>query len=448
MSRGGSAASPIQKLPVEILTKIFVQCIYGHDLPGQKIYYMHPRDPLRSLTYINYPTPLPFLLSHVCSIWRAVALSSPILWALLETPSDSRKSSSKAITRLLHLWISRSGNMPLCLHVCSTPDGGSGNYNFMKALSDHLRRVENMTLTYWCTAVPFTRVYGDAPSLRSLKLETEGPSTNLQFPFYSCPQLRHLEWPSSASLLRLGTNIPWAQLTQLRLDDVTSSQAVSFLSSCPQLVDVRYKIEASPNSSRHRIKHENLRQLALIIGTGCDIHPFIDSIILPSLTNLQLEHKQNQRTDVLRMQTLVDMLTRSECHLLHLDIAYLNYNSEEFRCILEIPSCLGLRTLKSVARIMMADIPLTDELLTQLSFSNALSDEVLCPDLEMISFMNYGPSSPGALGRMVASRFKYGSMKSFSFYPFRNHEYHDDWKIIHSLAKEGFDVAGYWWVHY
>jgi len=95
----------------------------------------------------------------------------------------------------------------------------------------------------------------------------------------------------------------------------------------------------------------------------------------------------------------------------------------------------------------MADIPLTDELLTQLSFSDALSsDEVLCPDLETILLMNYGPSSAGALGRMVASRFKYGSMKNFSFYPFRDHKYRDDWKIIRSLAKEGFDVVGYWGV--
>ncbi|KAF8326922.1 hypothetical protein F5887DRAFT_1013211 [Amanita rubescens] len=311
--------------------------------------------------------------------------------------------------------------MPLCLYVCSTPDGASGNYNFMKTLSDHLRRIENMTLTYWCTDVPFTRIYGDAPSLRSLKLETEGPSTQLQFPFYSC------------------TNIPWAQLTQLRLDDVSPSQAASFLSSCPQLVDVHYKIEASPNSSRHHIRHENLRQLALIIGIP---------LFCRNLTNLRIEHKQNRRSDIypLRIQTLVDMLTRSECHLLHLEIAYLNYNSEEFRCILETPSCLGLRALKSVARLRIADILLTDELLTRLSFSDALSsDDVLCPDLETIFFMNYGPSSAGALGQMVASRFKYGSMKNFSFYPFRDHEYDDDWKIIRSLAKEGFDVVGYWW---
>ena len=444
--KSGSIASPIRQIPVEILTKIFMQLILDRDLTDQKIYYLHVRDPRRTLTYcIKYPTPLPFLLSHVCSIWRAVALSSPMLWALLETPSDGRPSPSKGITKLLRLWISRSGNMPLSLHVCSTPDGGNGDYNFMKALNDDLHRVENMSLTYWCTSVPFTEIYGDAPSLRTLKLEAEGVnSTDLKFPFSSCPMLQHLQWPTFTSLLTTGAGIPWAQLTHLRLDDVSPPQAASSLASCPQLVDVYFRIEASSNLTGRHFKHENLRKLVLVIAAGYKINSFIDSIILPNLTTLQIQSEPQPLSfeDALHAQTLADMLARSECHLLYLEVEYLNYTAHELRSILKTPSCLGLRRLKSIARLDFANILLTDGLLTQLSFSSTSpSDEVLCPNLDTIFFMNYAPASAGALGQMIASRFKFGSLKRFSFYPTRYRNDHYDGGILRSLADEGYNVA-------
>ena len=441
----GFVASPIRQLPVEILAKIFMQLIFGRDLTDQKIYYLHVRDPRRTLTYsIKYPTPLPFLISHVCSIWRAVALSSPVLWALLETPSDGRPSSSKGITKLLQLWISRSGNMPLSLHVCSTPDGGNGDYNFMKALNKDLHRVENMSLTYWCTSVPFTELYGDAPSLRTLKLEAEGVnSTDLKFPFSSCPMLQRLEWPTFKSLLTVGADIPWTQLTHLRLDDVSPPQAASSLASCPQLVDVYFRIGASSNLTGRHIKHENLRKLVLVIAAGYKINSFIEAIILPNLTTLQIQSEPRPLSyeEALHAQTLADMLARSECHLLYLEVEYLNYNTHELLSILETPSCVGLRTLKNIAPLDFANILLTDGLLTQLSFSDSSpSNEVLCPDLDTIFFMNYAPSSPGALGQMIASRFQFGPLRSFSFYPTRYRNDHYDWRILRSLADEGYNV--------
>lgn len=444
--KSGTVASPIRQLPVEILTKIFMQLILGRDLTDQKIYYLHVRDPRRTLTYcIKYPTPLPFLLSHVCSIWRAVVLSSPMLWALLETPSDGRLSSSKGITKLLRLWISRSGNVPLSLRVCSTPDGGNSDYNFMKALNNDLHRVENMSLTYWCTSVPFTEIYGDAPSLRTLKLEAEGVnSTNLKFPFSSCPMLQHLEWPTLTSLLTAGVDIPWAQLTHLRLDDVSPAQAASSLAYCPQLVDVYFRIEASFNLAGRHINHGNLRKLVLVIAAGHTINSFIDCIILPNLTTLhiQLEPWPPSYEDALHAQTLADMLARSKCHLLYLEVEYLNYNTHELLSVLKTPGCLGLRTLKSIARLDCANILLTDGLLTQLSFSDTSpSDEVLCPYLDTVFFMNYAPSSAGALGQMITSRFKFGSLKSFSFYPTRYRNDHYDWRILGSLADEGYNVV-------
>ena len=60
--------SPIRRLPDDILSEIFYQCIHSH------------RNPLMSASEA------PVLLTQICSRWRSVALSSPELWARLHIP--------------------------------------------------------------------------------------------------------------------------------------------------------------------------------------------------------------------------------------------------------------------------------------------------------------------------------------------------------------------------
>ncbi|KAJ7114154.1 hypothetical protein C8R43DRAFT_935280, partial [Mycena crocata] len=57
--------SPVRKLPHDILGEIFVAC-----LPTDRYPILHQRDS-------------PLLLSHICSDWRSVALSTPRLWEAL-----------------------------------------------------------------------------------------------------------------------------------------------------------------------------------------------------------------------------------------------------------------------------------------------------------------------------------------------------------------------------
>ncbi|KAK2463870.1 hypothetical protein APHAL10511_004175 [Amanita phalloides] len=438
----------IHGLPVEILIKIFVHCIFGYDFPALKLYHLHPSDPRRTLTYLKYPTPLSFLLSHVCSLWRDVALSSPLLWTLLETPADGRCTSSKPIINLLRLCISRSGNLPLSIYVCSTLEDGDGSQGFMKAIADHLHRVENMTLTFWRTDTPFTRIYGDAPSLRILKLESIPESmTNLKFPFSSCPMLRHLQWPHSSSLLGSDIHIiPWAQLTHLRLGFVSTRQTISLFSYCPRLIEIHYKISSSllPDPGPgpdHRCKHKSLRKLVFIFEPGTNINAIMNYILLPKLTFLQLEIEHTLlRDDPLSTDCLKNFLELSECRLLHLELTHLNYHSGELQSILQTPVCSGLTTLKITAHLKRADIELTGDLLTRLTCNGASTTaEVICPDLQTMFFMNYTPSSThGGVGKMVASRFKYGDLEHFAFYPLECPA--EDKKILRSYANAGYDV--------
>src|SRR6266704_44440 len=104
--RMASIMSPIQTLPVELLILIFAHIIYDNKGSDQRLYYLRPHDPSRSSMYYSlYPTPLPFLLSHVCTAWRSVVLSSPRLWTLIELPPNCRNVAYARLASFLRLWI-------------------------------------------------------------------------------------------------------------------------------------------------------------------------------------------------------------------------------------------------------------------------------------------------------------------------------------------------------
>ncbi|KAG8748854.1 hypothetical protein FRC11_011811 [Ceratobasidium sp. 423] len=69
-----TSATPISKLPAEILTRIFhlVSADYCH-LPS-------PDGPTYFPRYTRYPD----FLVHICSRWRKIALSTPSLWAHID----------------------------------------------------------------------------------------------------------------------------------------------------------------------------------------------------------------------------------------------------------------------------------------------------------------------------------------------------------------------------
>ncbi|PPQ95683.1 hypothetical protein CVT26_008335 [Gymnopilus dilepis] len=120
--------SPIRRLPDDILSEIFYQCIHSH------------RNPLMSASEA------PVLLTRICSRWRSVALSSPELWARLHIPfcdnyllcdaaneptipqGDDKNGNAEEEGRrayevlskrvvVIKEWLERSGSRPLTLSL-------------------------------------------------------------------------------------------------------------------------------------------------------------------------------------------------------------------------------------------------------------------------------------------------------------------------------------------
>ena len=110
--------SPIRQLPLDVLGEIFVHC-----LPEGRNAVMSSQE-------------APILLGHICSAWRSIALSTPWLWSSLHIPTPTPTqiietgqvpaqpdptfiSKMERRREAAGEWISRSGESPISISVCS-----------------------------------------------------------------------------------------------------------------------------------------------------------------------------------------------------------------------------------------------------------------------------------------------------------------------------------------
>ncbi|THV07222.1 hypothetical protein K435DRAFT_833591 [Dendrothele bispora CBS 962.96] len=89
--------TPIRRLPLEILSLVFLHC-----LPDQE--FVEPR-----------PLDAPLLLTHVCRVWRDLALSMSSLWSSISVRAD--KEGCYPRKKLLEIWLQRSGSKPLHFRI-------------------------------------------------------------------------------------------------------------------------------------------------------------------------------------------------------------------------------------------------------------------------------------------------------------------------------------------
>ena len=99
----------ILNLPVDILETIFIDSIYS---------CLSRRKSTDTPTLTNAMD-----LTHVCHLWRGIAISTPQLWATIRVDS----ADSKGDVKLFELWLQRSagasGNYPLVLTINQEREG-------------------------------------------------------------------------------------------------------------------------------------------------------------------------------------------------------------------------------------------------------------------------------------------------------------------------------------
>jgi hypothetical protein len=93
----------IERLPDELIIEIFMLC-----LPDYTNYWQSPR-----MLQAYQAQDAPLLLCRVCRSWRQLAITTCSLWSTIIYKGSDRDSQ----LHLLHLWLSRSGSVPIVVHI-------------------------------------------------------------------------------------------------------------------------------------------------------------------------------------------------------------------------------------------------------------------------------------------------------------------------------------------
>ncbi|KAJ7922025.1 hypothetical protein B0H13DRAFT_2185855 [Mycena leptocephala] len=291
--------APMRRIPLEILAgEIFPSCVEI----GKSDYMSLGR----SYT-IDDPRTAPMVLTHVCAVWRDVAVNSPRLWdhLLFHFPRRFAHRRVPMIDTLVH----RSNPHPITvaihsdsyMHNCALPILPA-----LMSLPQFRERVEALDINH--PIIDFQRLLGLSrpvfPLLRILVL-----NLGMQKYGYGRPALGTvLEFfSSSPRLYRLGvlagtmdpipvtfaSNFPWSQLTDLRMSPhLDFSTACAILSRCTKLQICAF--ETLESSSPSHLGHTtctlpDLQELTLRTNSGGSSSSFFIIFTFPNLRKLDLD---------------------------------------------------------------------------------------------------------------------------------------------------------------
>jgi F-box-like len=363
---------PISNLPPELLGEIFAHC-----LP--------PRIWQPPLPNVHEA---PMLLCQVCSYWRELALSLPMLWSSFygSTGHGSGRLSS------IRLWIERSRTHPLFISVDLCQENPLTS-SMMHLFLDNIHRWDDVAFCVGdksakdVLAIPG----GSAHLLDSFGINAAECNTKtideISSIFLSFPNLRRLRWYSKSTPMAL-LGMTFSRLMHIKLlCNVPFNECICFIAQCSQIRDIEIThIEPSPVPlTLPIITLPHLSSLCVPVG----ISEFLDYFTLPSLRILGF--------GMLKLRNFENLAARSSFKLdtLHVSDSY-NLTGEEVICYLRMPCLELLRELSIRAS------RLTDQTVSLLQWSEANN---ILPHLEILSIRRCD-TTDGVFSDMVASRWR------------------------------------------
>ncbi|KAG6843806.1 hypothetical protein H0H87_000231 [Tephrocybe sp. NHM501043] len=425
-----ACAAPINRLPVEVLVHIFFLSLenYSDDCTLEKFPPISRKFPLVSLSPGSRSDPM--VLAQVCMLWRAIALSTPLLWSKLAIHCGRRKHT----IALLKTWLERSGNQPLTFFFFESLDNylKKGNaydpaYNpltteVIKVLVEHSHRWKSIDFRFarQLSSVLIDMVPGSVPILESAAIMSRDavtlpcpprdgipPLEKVWNTMHSSPMLKSGEWEVDY-LESPVMNIPWSTLTTIDVA-MTSENLFSCLPKCHNLTTLRF---TDPFARYHRLHLPDsikrvspplpdrpvtlpyLRELSLITERPAD--QILERLTLPALKSFYVEQ---QRAWHLAPDPSVfaEFLNRSECHLERYSYNVMGAPQHE-NVLLEI---LGLPSMSFVSTLKVISV-MTEKLLRLLT--RADDRTMLLPRLMRLALGRCKECPSGTLANMVQSR--------------------------------------------
>ncbi|KAJ7644500.1 hypothetical protein FB45DRAFT_1053245 [Roridomyces roridus] len=306
------AVYPVLTLPNEITSEIFIQWVHADQKSN------------------------PMLLTLVCKQWRAVAISTPQIWAPLKNMPLGK--------RFLAKWLSHTGSLPLNLSL-SLRGPARMNYQdsfIYQTLSRHSSQMAKLTLG---SNEAINLPLGPFPRLISLSICGVGHDLDRALVIdetapLAAPQLRQLilkyksELPGDA----LQVYLPCIQLTNLELK-ADAAECIKFLIHTPNLEHFTVDCEDGDLPDLNQWTSVTLPRLRRIRCAKSTYPALLNLFTLPALQELSIWLDPEWKEIVQRL------IARSQCSIRKLDVHAYLADHELLTGFLELTGLQSVRDL-------------------------------------------------------------------------------------------------------
>lgn len=411
--RTGVATRLIDRIPLEVLQEIFLQCLVPLPVTAG---LQHPWDDLLKHT----PSTAPLLLCQIGRSWRQAAISFPNIWTSLNVFVSRGKAQPSA--PLATTWLARSGSLPLSLSVHQV-NGLDDNSITAREIVEIFQRYTSR----WCNIhldlnTPITQNMS-TPMLKEFSIRECSSSLShqnlLDLPKIcaSAPCLSNLRVSIPNLNFLYSKSIPWFQLSFLSLGCIPSvSASLYVLDNCHNLTNVYFNVDSlSGPFPFTRVCHHKLRSLSINIGLA-ELSLFLEYVTFPELIQATFLGSQwPSQYNGWPQTKLEEFLERSRCKLVHLEMQETGMSYTDFA------ACVCHRSLQSLVRFILMDTRnwewdpvVTDQAIGLLTCPSSALGGPFLPNLEVVSIKGtLLRATDGMAAKMVESRWRFYHLNGF-----------------------------------
>lgn len=303
-------------LPLDLISRIFAFVVHSDCTRPEDRYKM---EVWQSFVSSGSSPTSPLILGHVCRSWRNFVHNYPLLWATIFVHSPLPKHVSAVA-----FWLKRSGVclLDLRLEQFLTPDPTS--YAIANMFANEAHRWGRISFVLSIQYPWHNLNIGDTPLLEAFRIRLprwdRAKTAHFVDVLLSSKMLHTINWGTS-TFGNLPTMTPWKQLCEISFHNLElSNKVLHCLAHCDDLRSLSlYRI----NTQNGRFRDTSpitLPHLERLVCERSDYAIVFDYFTLPALHDLRIVTFLNMDNPEQRIKSLINMVERSACKLLTLDI--------------------------------------------------------------------------------------------------------------------------------
>ncbi|KAJ7186639.1 hypothetical protein C8R46DRAFT_277214 [Mycena filopes] len=257
---------PVLTLPVEIVSEIFTQFLPAYPL-------------CPPLTGLSSPT----LVTHICHLWREIALNTPTLWRAVDLDLDDSEIVIDTQLHMANIWLGRSRSRSLSIQIRSETQD-LDVVPIIKSFSPHIARCEHLSIALAQLSVDLP-LLGPMPLLRSLLATVE---LSLPTSAFSCPDAPLLHSATLNDVTSERIILPWAQLTSLTLHSVFPRECTPVLRQTPHLIYCSLSLLRDAGVPTPQMSLPYLESLEMLEMDAEPVAGYLETFIVPALSTLRV----------------------------------------------------------------------------------------------------------------------------------------------------------------